>query len=59
MALVRKEQKGVKIAKMEAKIMFTKTSITGHFLVFVNIGSADNQQIKSYLCLTSGGGVNT
>jgi len=46
MALVRKEQKGVKIAKMEAKIMFTKTSKTGHFLMFVNVGNADNQQIE-------------
>ena len=59
MALVRKEQKGVKIAKMEAKIMFTKTSKTEHFLMFVNVRSADNQLIKLRPCLASGGGVNT
>ena len=59
MALVRKEQKGVKIAKMQPKIMFTKTSKTRHFLVFVKIGIADNKAIKSWLCLASGGGMNT
>ena len=37
MALARTEHRGVKIAEMEAKIMFTKTSKTGHFLVFVKI----------------------